>query len=440
MAISSVSSYPGKVVTNGFTSFYSYREQIGEGSFARVYKGTNLSSHSLCAIKCYDRDEVGLEEGQREIRNLLNLSEAPHVVQCIDYIQVRHGSGPLIIEEFVEGGDLSKNYRRFTLQDIITTAKQALEALAYFHSRNLIYCDLKFENTLWKTDKYIKFADFGSMRPSHEPAARIVTAYNRAIEVFLGGPYTTSLDMFSFGTFLFRLITQKELFEIPNYDDNYFDSHCSMIQLLCEQCGYPSQEQLELLRYTKSYFTFSEKGEPQLSYRKKIQFTPWKTMVQEACLKREFDPFTSRCFIDLISRCLTNQERITAADALRHRLFRYEMSFSVVSNIRGSRPFILTLYKKGAPSTYLLKVDLTNTSALRCLHLSGYSSVECRLTIGSDLLTLHEEEITIEANSNLSITTDKESNFQVTILKGAGQQLPARTTASIGESKRRDSV
>lgn len=418
-----LSSPQGKFVTNvplhsRPLPTYMFCQQIGHGAYAKVYSAIHPQTGSLCAIKCYNQNEESQEEGRREIRNLGLLTGAPHTVQYLGHFPEMREQGPTIIEELVESGDLSRHYHQFTLQDIIRTAKQALEALAYFHARNLIYCDLKLENTLWKTNKYIKFADFGSMRClTDKPTRCLVTPHNRAIEVFLGGPYTTSIDMYSFGTFLFGLITQKQLFEIPNYDDNKFHYRRCMVQLLCAQFGYPSKEQLTSLRFANNYFTFSEKGEPQLRFEKQIKFTPWKTLLQEGCRARGFDSFTSRCFTHLISRCLRHQERITAVDALKHRLFRYEMSFSIVSNLLPFPPLTLTLYKKDIQKTRLLQVRLADAAALRCLHLSGYSSVECILAINSGLITFYEKEITIKPHSNLSIASDQEYNIHVIMLK-----------------------
>jgi serine/threonine protein kinase len=416
-----VSSFPiarfNQPTSSQPASIFSVHEKLGEGSFAKVYRCSDPRYSSSCAVKCYTPDKGAREEGRREIHNLrlLTQAQAPHVVQYFGYLKETDSRGPAIVEEFIATGDLSRHYHQFSLLKILTTAKQVLEALAYFHKLHLIYCDLKFENTLYETDNHVKLADLGSMRHvSDVPTNSLVTYYNRPLEVFLGGPYNTSLDMFSFGTFLFRLITKKQLFNIPGSDDINIYYNYRMIHLLCLQCGYPSNEYLKTLNYANQFFTFKENDKPQLKYPIPMVYTPWKAMLLEGCREKGFDNFITCYFIDLISRCLNHQNRITAVAALRHCLFKFDLSFSITSNLSYSSQLTVILYKK---KTHLLQVSLANATALKCIHLSGYSFVKCMLQIKLSYITLYEKEIAIWPRSNLAITSNNENNVHVRVLK-----------------------
>jgi dual specificity tyrosine-phosphorylation-regulated kinase 2/3/4 len=79
----------------------------------------------------------------------------------------------------------------------------------------LIHCDLKPENILLKQENKsgIKIIDYGS---SCFMGQRIYTyiqsRFYRAPEIILGVPYTTAIDMWSFGAIIAELYTGFPLF------------------------------------------------------------------------------------------------------------------------------------------------------------------------------------------------------------------------------------
>jgi dual specificity tyrosine-phosphorylation-regulated kinase 2/3/4 len=90
-----------------------------------------------------------------------------------------------------------------------------LQALKYLRDENVIHCDLKPENILLKSpDKSgIKVIDFGSSCFSNERIyTYIQSRFYRAPEIILGIPYTTAIDMWSFGCILAELYTGFPLF------------------------------------------------------------------------------------------------------------------------------------------------------------------------------------------------------------------------------------
>lgn len=100
-------------------------------------------------------------------------------------------------------------------------AIQILQALKYLRQERIIHCDLKPENILLKSpDKSgIKVIDFGSSCFSHERIyTYIQSRFYRAPEVILGVPYTSGIDMWSFGTILAELYTGFPLF--PGESEN----------------------------------------------------------------------------------------------------------------------------------------------------------------------------------------------------------------------------
>jgi dual specificity tyrosine-phosphorylation-regulated kinase 2/3/4 len=87
--------------------------------------------------------------------------------------------------------------------------------LKYLREQDVIHCDLKPENILLKSPEKsgIKIIDFGSSCFSDERIyTYIQSRFYRAPEIILGIPYTTAIDMWSFGCILTELCTGIPIF------------------------------------------------------------------------------------------------------------------------------------------------------------------------------------------------------------------------------------
>jgi dual specificity tyrosine-phosphorylation-regulated kinase 2/3/4 len=128
------------------------------------------------------------------------------------------------------------NFEGVPLSLIRRFAIQILQALRYLKEENLIHCDLKPENILLKTpDKSgIKVIDFGSSCFSNQIIyTYIQSRFYRAPEIILGIPYTSAIDMWSFGCILTELFTGMPLF--PG------ESEQEQLSLIMEVCGLPPE-------------------------------------------------------------------------------------------------------------------------------------------------------------------------------------------------------
>ncbi|XP_065214793.1 leucine-rich repeat serine/threonine-protein kinase 1 isoform X2 [Planococcus citri] len=206
-----------------------------------VQPGTNANPSALMAYKGaqnkWDRDPLQYAckaycTARQELNILLNLQH----INIVPLIGVCTKPLALVLDLAPCGAldQTLKNYRRsgarfdaFTLQAIILQAAKALE---YLHQQHIIYRDLKSENVLvwcipppfYHSEElpkvHIKLADYGISRltlPSGTKGfggtegfmAPEIMKYNGEEE------YTEKVDCFSFGMFIYELLTLHQPFE-----------------------------------------------------------------------------------------------------------------------------------------------------------------------------------------------------------------------------------
>ncbi len=114
---------------------------------------------------------------------------------------------------------------------------------------NIVHCDMKPENILLRkiNKSGIKIIDFGSGCFENEKIyTYIQSRFYRAPEIVLGIPYTTSIDMWSYGCILYELFVGYPLF--PGEDEK---EHMAMIM---EVKGVPPRSVLARATRRKVFF------------------------------------------------------------------------------------------------------------------------------------------------------------------------------------------
>ncbi|KAJ8679026.1 hypothetical protein QAD02_014813 [Eretmocerus hayati] len=240
-------------------------KMLGRGAFGFVFKGTcklpgknqridvamkmlqpvppgpNSHQSAVLAYKAaqskWDRDPLQYAckaycTARQELNILLTLRH-PNIVPLIGIVI---SPLALVLDLAPEGAlnNVLKNYRRsgakldpYTLQAIILQVAKAIE---YLHQQHVIYRDLKSENVLvWQMPQpfqdiyqerlvHVKVADYGISRLTLPSGAKgfggtegfmapEIIKYNGEEE------YTEKVDSFSFGMFIYELVTLRQPFE-----------------------------------------------------------------------------------------------------------------------------------------------------------------------------------------------------------------------------------
>jgi len=302
---------------------------LGKGSFGQVVECHDHKRKENIALKIIRNKRRFHSQAAIEVKILQALREFD---QGIDHrvIKIKNSfvfrNHICIVFELLSLNlyDLLKNvnFIGLSLQLIQSFAGQVLKALDYCNKLSIIHCDLKPENILLESAEksLVKVIDFGSACFSHERIyTYIQSRFYRAPEIILGIPYTTSIDMWSFGCVLVELFTGKPVF--PG------ESEHEQLLIIMEYLGYPPAYLMP--QASRSHLFF--KGDSTLktyTVKGKKRFPGTKNL-------RDFIKCSNEAYIDLIVRCFDwdPQKRIKPNEALNHPFILEKRSPRVVKSI-----------------------------------------------------------------------------------------------------------
>ncbi|RCK56401.1 Serine/threonine-protein kinase KIN28 [Candida viswanathii] len=193
---------------------YTKERKVGEGTYAVVYLGKQVSTKRKIAIKEIKTGlfKDGLDmSALREVKYLQELKH-PNVIELIDVFSATNNLNlvleflPCDLEVLIKDKSIV-----FKSSDIKSWLLMTLRGIHHCHRNFILHRDLKPNNLLLAPDGQLKIADFGLARalgnPNEDLSSNVVTRWYRAPELLFGARhYTGAVDIWSIGIIFAELM------------------------------------------------------------------------------------------------------------------------------------------------------------------------------------------------------------------------------------------
>jgi alkyl hydroperoxide reductase subunit AhpC/predicted Ser/Thr protein kinase len=216
-----------------YFSRYHIEDEVGSGTFARVFRARDLQLDRPVALKVFKPDcPVTPGAALAEARAAAALN---HPNLCTIYTVDDTAGVPIIAMEYISGRPISQLARAEALasESLHSIARQLAAGMAAAHGAGIVHGDLKPENVMVGDEGLVKILDFGLARRlrGRPPAVTdetgelglaelgqglFGTPRYLAPEQVRGEPSSTASDLFSLGVIFFELATGKTAFPGPN--------------------------------------------------------------------------------------------------------------------------------------------------------------------------------------------------------------------------------
>jgi calcium-dependent protein kinase len=181
-----------------------------------------LATHKLTnqkrAIKVINKRNIKSSELRNKFINeisVLKMIDHPNIIKLYEFFE--DDSNYYLVTDYLSGGELLDYIlKNKVLSEKITAKyiKQALESVAYLHSKNIVHRDIKLENLMLESNEpnaLLKLIDFGTSIIS-SPFKKLKT-YKGTIsylspEVF-ENKYNEKCDLWSIGVIMYILLSGK---------------------------------------------------------------------------------------------------------------------------------------------------------------------------------------------------------------------------------------
>lgn len=313
------------------TDRYQFDKKIGEGTFGKVFKATEISSKKLVAIKVFktkDDQTNGISFTTCREISLLQELKQENIVRLKDVILEPQKKALYLVFEYAEY-DLfaiikGHHKRRMYLPEGLVKSLlwQILNGMNYLHMNWIIHRDLKPSNILvmgkGSSEGVVKIADFGLARFFQAPLRPlsdngvVVTIWYRAPELLLGSKhYTRAIDIWAIGCIFGELLLNSAIFQ-GNEDTSSKAFQIDQIQKIFEVMGTLTVDHWNDAQYLPHWGLCKDMNYPR---RLDDKLRPRTSLI----------PFSPRGS-DLLQQMLEYDpsKRITAEKALMHAYFSEE--------------------------------------------------------------------------------------------------------------------
>ena len=203
---------------------YEILEKIGEGGFAIVYRGRDITLDRPVALKelrpTLLLDRAWVQRFQREARTIARLDH-PSIVPIYDVYEANDRL--FIVMRLVDNVSLNALIARvgkLAWADVLQVMIPILHGLNYAHKNGVLHRDLKPANILIDVDRGPMLSDFGlaKMVGEHsismtESGSIVGTPHYISPEVWEGKGADKRADIYAMGCILYEMIVGEKIFK-----------------------------------------------------------------------------------------------------------------------------------------------------------------------------------------------------------------------------------
>jgi len=194
---------------------YRIERKLGQGGLGVVYAAHDEKLNRRVAIK------VLRHRGDEQVRRRV-LDEARHTAALGDsaivtvFSVLDEADPPAIVMQFVEGFPVDRFAAQLSFEQKARLLREVARGLSVAHARGLVHRDLKPDNVIVGPDMRPRLLDFG-LALSLEEAGRQGRGFEgtplyASPEQAQGKPLGPASDVFSFGSLMFKVLTDKAPF------------------------------------------------------------------------------------------------------------------------------------------------------------------------------------------------------------------------------------
>lgn len=208
---------------------YKLEKPLGEGGMGVVYRGFDIKTEALVAIKKLRRDTLqhnpqALERFNREAQALRDLNH-PNIVKAFTAFEQQDDH--YIVMEYVDGHDLQHliiQEGRLPLVRVVRLGLELSDALTRAHYLRIIHRDIKPANILIDSHGIPKLSDFGVAYLETQERVTgmgisVGTPAYMAPEILNGKPASERSDLWALGLILFEMLIARHPFRGDNLSE-----------------------------------------------------------------------------------------------------------------------------------------------------------------------------------------------------------------------------
>ena len=195
---------------------YQIIDLIGTGAGSEVYKGRQMATGEMMALKIVRRGGPDSSRLFAQITNEYRVARAwthPSLVRLHELVVERLLLWRLQVAlamEYVPGETLGGS--RLTVVQILSHYRQLAEAMLYMHQHGFIHLDMKPQNVMVTPDDDVRIMDFGLCTRKGQYNARVQgTPDFMAPEQMRKGWVDERTDIYNLGATMYHVITGKSV-------------------------------------------------------------------------------------------------------------------------------------------------------------------------------------------------------------------------------------